>query len=571
MTIFLLMCLLMCIIQGTVSASGDISFTYDFDIDSLGSDWVAYSTFKNYKLNETETEYGKVLQVGKNSGANLLFGKLINSGMLYISFDYQHNDPTATASVYLGKSANTDLTQITSANNYARTLFFNDGDKTDADMNVTYFDRGSGNDMMSTWTHTDPNVSVGYGEWHNYQIIIRDIDQTSAYAEYYIDGELINKDDPIKCYGAGGFMSLCFWANWTEESGENIYCVDNVVVKSYSTEPEIKLSLEDNKVDEENGVLNVSLDTPVNKDLLIEDNVLITNVNTGEKINNFTLSDVTETTFKVNFSGLIERGKYRLTLNNNVKVPILESIVKSSVEFRTAWKSQNVNGVDIVIPDVNEIIYYDVSGNRISDSTTMSSFVSKIDIVFNTIIDEETAKNNIVLKGEATGITTSLNNVQSDDDENYSVYSIMLNEFLNGDTAYILSINPGIASAIETTVLSENTYSSDFTTLDDEAFITDNGKWNDNEYAVSFYKNTDEELKSSVLLCGYKTVSVNGEDCEQLVGCEYIPINIDGAKKGVFSYSKEVDFNEQSEYIKIYFWNYPSMDSILVDDSGILK
>lgn len=292
-----------------------------------GDDWTL--KFDNLNLKEFGSYYdeereSKCLQVGSSNRPTVWFGQTFKSGKVHITY-YVKTDATGNGTgIMMYDARNGDEKKKLINNNYFMRPLVHRGDL------VGY--RQQWDDWYSVTKVFDND-----NEWHRVDILTDELSNTTPGVAIYWDGALVN-EKPLTSSVFTGLKALGFQS----EGGTTYY--DDILIKRFYGDNGFSGEVSGSeRVSAEDGELNIKLRDTVNPDMIVKENVIIKNLNTGDAVENFLVEDVTEDSFKICFQGEIKRGIYSLILNDSVRTKILDLSMSEEVIFRTEYETKKVN------------------------------------------------------------------------------------------------------------------------------------------------------------------------------------------------------------------------------------
>lgn len=231
----------------------------------------------------------------------------------------------------------------------------------------------------------------------------------------------------------------------------------------------------------------------------------------------------------------------------------------------------------IVYPEIDIIEFYDAADNKLSVGQSVTSTLSKILVKFNTLVDEESAKNSIYLiSNDDLNLEYTIDVVDLSD--NTSWVELNLPYMLKEEAEYELCINSGIASRMSDEITSVAENSKKFYALNDACFkvVKNETIKTDDErlvHNIIIAKNNEAELKFSILATAYNAMTFNEDVYDYTLGVKYLPVSLDSYEKGVFNYEIPIDFTDDIENVKVMLWTWPDNNKIILsnDLTGDIK
>lgn len=278
------------------------------------------------------------LQIAYQGEPMLWFGRTVSEGKLHVSFKFQFIGETRNCMPMFYDGRTAGGAYDISIDNYSKIGFLN---SPVGGLRWYQTDPGSTNAFsMIGWNAQTSDLEIVAGKWYRFDMITTEISAEDACADYYLDGVRINQS-PVYFAQSLGFKSLAFRC----EGGNNgdVMLLDDVRVSRFFGEEGITGSIQGNKqVSLENGSLNIVLSENVDVEMLISENIKITNITAGCAVTDFIVSDVKENSFTIQFTGTLMPGIYNLILDEDIRGGVLNTHMIKPVEFRTEYQTEEI-------------------------------------------------------------------------------------------------------------------------------------------------------------------------------------------------------------------------------------
>lgn len=556
LSFLLAVCLGVSVLSTAVFAD-DLEFGMFYDFEGYGGgapdeNWRTHngSSGVNKMMGKTENGNGYAT-MAFYSYAGLFFNRIADSGILHISYDAKvstnrlnfeqtfmtgmsdglYNSGFGTANYSRGVTVNGNTGAVTYRRN---------------ESTGTIGDRGA-----ATVTADMQGETFDFTQWHRFDIITTDLSKSDATIAYYIDGVPV-LDSPLGVSNTKGIKGLWFYITHNPELGDcydnrDYMMIDNLSVERYYDEAGLRGTVEGSgKVAISGGELTVRLSERVNPDLLTPGNITISGGLSDKRVTDFTVEPINDTfgdlydgtvqKFKIHFNGELEMGHYSLSLGSSVTGTSLKKKMVTPVSFRTDSKTVNVDGSDVVIPEIENIKYLAADGNEIRLSDSVTSTMHKIEISFNTLVDADSVRDKISVTADNGDVEYTIDVADEENSGNlYSVATVTFPKLLEVDSSYTMNIAEGIKSGVNTAVESPVTESQTINTKNDPVFtvtqneLVHNGgdSWT---YKLSVIKKTEDEISLTALAGLY-----SGGDVKKLEAVAAVPLEFTADEGGLIT------------------------------------
>ncbi len=226
--------------------------------------------------------------------------------------------------------------------------------------------------------------------------------------------------------------------------------------------------------------------------------------------------------------------------------------------------------MNVMYPEVDRITYYSYDGTPVNAGNEMTTLIDKINVDFNTAVSADSASRAISISG---GSDISYD-VEVENVEGKSRAVVTLNRLLEKDKNYRITVSPGIASAYTNQITSEVAVNKSFGTRSDLSFrMFESGiDTANNKYVAKFVKNNSSAGKYTLAVAGYNNVTknINGTSVtvRELVGINYLPIDITAGTKGILEYELSTNFGQICDVYEPYLWTYPQQLKVELGESN---
>lgn len=287
--------------------------------------------------------------LGSYSSPTLWFDRYVDSGILHISYDFKLSHGGMTFQTkFQDKWGMNESPRDYGANNWSfATTIEGAGKDSEEPAQIKYFavksDETNKQDMNS-YNYITSDLTVTTGEYHRFDMITTELSQDLPTANFYIDGVLVNRM-PVGTGSGEGFRSVSLSAkavdNTTAQPLTENVLVDNLSVSRFYDDLALRGNIVGKSgVDAYNGEIAVRLSEQVDDSLLTKENVTITGENGA--IYNFSVTDVTKTSFKVKFAGGVSAGEYKLSLSSGILGKASGKALGKPIEFNVKTKEESL-------------------------------------------------------------------------------------------------------------------------------------------------------------------------------------------------------------------------------------
>jgi len=326
----LAICLLLPVLPVVTFADDGVEFSYNTDFtgytsseDGIGPDsyWGDSGAGGNKPKFRSYIESGgnTCMELSALSEPTLWFGQMFTSGRMHISA-YVKNMGSNLCIMVHGSESPGDNNIVNSRYEVNSSKYI----ELSADGKVVYYAP-----PISSWTQVDTGVTFNTNEWVRIDILTSDLSGATITADYYVNEELVVSQVDITETKS---MKGVFFKHKTN-GGANAY-IDNVSVERFFGEKNLGCTSSDKIVPVENGEINVRLSESVDPALLIPENITIKNEITEDIVESFSLTNVSETGFKVNIEETLEYGRrYSLMISDVVRGKLTNAVVKKPLSF----------------------------------------------------------------------------------------------------------------------------------------------------------------------------------------------------------------------------------------------
>jgi len=296
--------------------------------------------FGSYDTNDPE--HGTVLKVVHAGEPFLKFGQTLKKGNMHISFEAKATSPQKRLVLHFYDGRN-EGDVITNPDYYSKTFFLN----SPAPNQIRYFQTSPGTangNSLINWNAIVLDWEYDSTQWHRFDIIATDLESPNGKMFYFMDGKRMN-EYPIYFSGSQGFLTFCFKGE-TVSGGMYIndegFLIDNVSFKRVFRPLGIEATaIDTDRVALENGRLSVRLSELTDADLLTKENIEIVNVSSNKKIDNYRITNATESGFVVEFEGELAPGRYELRMNNVIVGHLTGNPMQVPLTFYTEYRYEN--------------------------------------------------------------------------------------------------------------------------------------------------------------------------------------------------------------------------------------
>lgn len=279
----------------------------------------------------SDEERGRVLSI-KAGETSLMFDQKLTEGKLHISYDAKATDPNLSMLTHFHNDSGG--TNKINNNNYSKTFFVNSGTA-----NTLSYYTG-----MTNWEKKVFSSNFSSTEWHHYDIIADGITEKGSTVKEYVDGELVYKWHSFT--GTNGIFDIVFrveTGNTPAPSDDARFYIDNLMVRSYSKDTALAaIAADGDRINSSDAVIRVRLSEKVDKNLLTDKNIL---VSASGSLPAYTVKNVTDMGFDIDFTGSIPYGKYTVSLDPSVQGKLTGTSLKYPLEVKTEerWADADVD------------------------------------------------------------------------------------------------------------------------------------------------------------------------------------------------------------------------------------
>ena len=535
----------------------DDNWTYDMTVAGDRGKYGGYY--------DSETD-NYIMLLKKGCEASLLFNEVINTGKLHISFVAKLDNTTTKPLIIMYDSGNPDISSV-GGEYYSKLLFINYS----AENVISYYDTGT-SDSLRSWKSKESSIDdMDLTQWHRYDFITNDMTQmASAKIDYYIDGRKIN-DDSILFGNSGGFKSLSFRLEGTGDMH-----LDNLRIRRYYEDSGIEGNINGNtRVQRVDPEISVLLSECVDSNLITKENISIKNVTKETTVDNFDILEKTVDSFKIKINGELSTGIYNIKFSDNIIGQITGLAMLKPVKFRTEHKTVNVDGIDIVVPEVETVKFFQYDGEEVAVNNLTTTGINKIEVTFNTAVNTESAAEHICLYADDALADYTITDDKTDDDR--TVIYINIPKMLLPLQKYSFVISEGIESEYSAEVVSEVGEKYEFTTKYDKLFkiFENNYDIDTGEYTVKIVKNDSGSLKCTGVATAYSLINKEGSEgvkkYKQCKSTQYVPIVLNEDDIGVYEFKcilpEEVIAQGDVE-VETFLVKYPSFNKLDMGSDG---
>lgn len=324
----------------------------------------------------------------------------------------------------------------------------------------------------------------------------------------------------------------------------------------------------------ENAQIKIHFSEPLSDtEAMNKANVSIVREADGSKVENFEIEKVSDKNYKISVDETLLSGRYNILFGSSIKGKYSKTNATNKVSFKTEYERTDAG---IVYPEVNSVKVYDFDDKEIDiDSANgVTSKISKIEVTFNTLVDNESARKLTVLTEDGKALDCEYEFEQIVDQYNDDVTVLILKNLgVLPSSVYELTVSEGIISEYDESVVMKLEDKKEFTTIKEDTgcFIGKNFYDETSEkYIFKLYKNDKSEGKLSLAVSKSKTVGHGTKEYEQIVDLKFIPINLSSSFRGEIDEEIPISLNSD-EKITTYLWSYPNMYKISIGDGGEIE
>lgn len=314
-------------------------YFYDFEGYSaeMGSrkgpddNWIGVVDYysRNYGSVDIGEGHGTAMRIRGSGEPSFLFPKIVTSGKLHIGFDakFTSNNLMGYIIFYDGQ------TPEPSRDKYGRALTIN----TSGDGSLNCYPTPTG------WGSRNIANDFDATQWHHYDFVTSDLSGNIPMLSCYIDGELKYSD--VNLSSAQGIRTWTFLIEPqkgktpTQDDG---FIVDNMYIKQYTGSDDFSAEIRGNeRFSVTDGRISMAMTERIISDFSKE-NLIITNISTGDKITDFSIENFTGQTFDIAIHGTVDYGRYEISFKDVIGEISKEAISKNVVA-ETEFKTVTVN------------------------------------------------------------------------------------------------------------------------------------------------------------------------------------------------------------------------------------
>lgn len=568
----------------------------EWDDKSIGQ-WVTAVTSDTNDVDQWERQDtlgadGKagVLSLGDNARPTFWFNMPIADGKMHLTYYAKFKSQTKAYPYYYSGFAGAGYTgDITIKNDKVTVATHSDDKLVDTFMvwnmhtATPSIDAGM---MGSNQANSSLKVDCDVTKWYRFDVLMDIESDGKVNAKYYIDG--VEKWTRSSSSVQAPFYGMIFQTNANFDDGEVL--IDDVLIRHSSLDKVgamdiIRKDKDDNFIELNQKTVSFELSEVVKKSVLSE-GITVTNKTTNTAVP-FTVETKDEAAptselsngFNLTFENEVpfDKGtKIEIAFSGDVR-GVFTGCVPDKYLLRTDWEKEG----DVVVPAVESIVFKDAKGRDVT-SAPYSSTLTKAVVTFNTTITQDSAEEFISLTGGADYKVLKVENIEVDG-ENVSRVEVEFPNLLDGNTEYEFLVRPGIQNTElngSSPVCSKFPEAVTFITQNDAgtAFsdaINVSGK--NLSYSATFIKNDNSSQALTIMICGYKTVTVNDEEgnpqtYSYLVDTENYPVTLGSNSRGVFPIQINAsDWNKEATTVKTFIVRWPDLSTVEIDDNGFIK
>lgn len=431
---------------------------------------------------------------------------------------------------------------------------------------------------------TSENLTYRPGEWNNIRVEI-----TPASSNYTIKVTITHEDGTKETatnsfsytnYGEGDqtfnltqtdICGLRFGVNNSWMRGK--FTLDNLKVYDLGEEAAQKMTAKIDKelYPRENAVIKLHFSEELaNTGVVNKNNITIVREADESVITDYEIEKVTDRNYKIIVNQELLSGKHYINFGGSISGKYSGSDVSNKVSFKTEYKKDENN---TIYPEVNSIKVYDFKGDLVDTDSTdpVTSRIDRIEVTFNTVVDEETAKQYTKLYEDGSVYNCSYNFNTTEDAYGDTVSVLTLGNLgLLPSSDYVLKVDKGVASSYDKKVVMEFGDSIDFSTQKETAAVTVVKNYYDEakgEYNFKITKSNKTTGKLILAVARKKSVTKDSKQYDSLQELKYYPIDLESAFRGSVDILSQIQKNEGEE-ITAYLWSYPDMQKINIESLG---
>lgn len=543
---------------GTAVFAADDNLDFNFDFEDWSCNYGSGNSPSGWRFKNENTakfESGTDSETGSNvarcytvSSLILKLGKYINSGNLHLSFDvkFEITDESAAEKLlyvgfYTDKDTNTDINSFATSN--ARCLWLYPS-------KLTY-----ARDTVTSWSEVNSGKVPGGNVWHKIDVVFEEMSTPETSNLYiYMDGEIVNRDAPIK-FGDLGALKGIFFTTENAKGGSatkvNPVLIDNVKLYQFYGSKRLCFDLDKTKnVPTSDAELTATFKETVDTEAIKPSDIKIVRLYDNKSIPNISITQRTSdsVTFKVNEQ--LEPEVYQMSFAPTV-VGKIYNMPSEPITFVTA----SDDGKEHLFLTGAKIIGYD--GAEYDFNTDISSASRYIRLEFSEPIADDINQNVLLsANGETVGYDYDL----SDDNQTLTIEPSGL---LKPNSDYVLRLMPTLAHMTKPDVVTGKEYVKTFKTKNDgmcivasDELIQSGGEIG---YSASFIKTDNSERYYTLIIAEYENVTnTEGKTYKKLAGMSYCPIGLLSDDRGYITCDTEkiMMTGEGREY-KAFLLSYP--------------
>lgn len=574
------------------------------------------SVNRNVRLGyEDDEERGsRAVRIGSGAEILLPFNRCFEKGRIHISFDLKQvgNDNPTSLNKQLSLNYYSNLSGRYSAGmvngkyvNSAGEFPQDDPMRIATDTNTYFFNTGCesyGVPMfLKNGANAMANGTVGYtkdklftaGEWHKIDVYL---DKDNGKYSVYYDGELLEAykwDSDSQSYlerieptialshwyetrpkYIKGISLRCTQADVMPGSGAvkqgsdgdgGAFLLDNLYVRKYKSDSnmddEVSIIADDmggEGVALSGGRVNVAFSEYMNQPPKAED-VVITNLYTGETVTDFELENADNTQFTAVFAGELAPGRYSVEVNGTAG-GLTQNTPSNKAEFFTKNAYAEDGETSVEIPTFVKVGFENYLGLRQVKSTGISTTTNKIEIDFSAPVNPSYIEDNIKLFSDG-------------DEKSYIAKTenggkrvvLEVPEFFKGGAEYELYISEELKAGNSDNVTISGPHRELVRVRDDGKFELSNQSFK--TYAVSktakfsmdVLKTDNSERTFLTVIAGYKNVSdESGATYKKMSKISYSVFDAGADERMITSVSSGSVKYENADSVRVFVLDYPS-------------
>jgi len=570
--------------------------TNAWDNESIGQ-WVTAVTSDTNDVDQWERQdtlgpdgEPGVLSLGDNARPAFWFNMPVADGKIHLTYYAKYKSQTKAYPYYYSGFAGAGYTgDITIKDDMVTVASHTDADQVDTFM---VWNMHTANPSIeagifdSNQANSGNAVGLDVTKWYRFDVLMDIKDDGKVEAQYYIDG--VKKWSRTSDKAQAPFYGMIFQTNANFDDGEVL--IDDVLISHYSDDRAgvmdiIRKDADDAFIDLDQEAVTFEFSEVVSKDAL-QNGVSIVNKTTNRAVP-FTVETSDEaypienwsngfTVYFENEEQFSEGTKFEISFSSDIKGVFTGSVPDKYV-LRTEWEKEN----GIIVPAVDSIVFIDAKGREVT-SAPYSSALTKAVVTFNTTVTDESVQSLVHLNGGADYEVNSVESIEVDG-EMVSRVTVDFPKLLDGKTEYVFIVDAGIESTESngaSPVCSKFSDSITFTTQNDAGTVFSenlNVSGSNLDYSASVVKNDNSKQQLTIMVCGYKTISINNEDgttsqYSYLVDAEHYPVTLEENDRGVFPIQINVsDWSKEATSVKTYLVRWPDLSTVETDSNGFIK